>query len=154
MKTSPKQRSDETRPRSRGGVTSRSLVEDLKALGWNLDYRQSSRVALTLEALVGELAGLVTLMDANRSVPTDREGRSGVLAHEMPIPSFDAPAAYRELYSAEQRLWREYEKLAGVVRRPGKPEAKCSECDRRDRLWDEFCGPCGAKILQAHRRGT
>lgn len=124
-------------------------------MGWNVDYLQCSRVARTLEALVGELAGLVALMDANKSVPTDREGRSGVLASQMPIPSFDSSAAYRELYESEGRLWREYERLAGVVSRPSRaPREKCSECGRKERLWDEFCGPCGAKILEEHRRGS
>jgi hypothetical protein len=143
---------DTSRPRARGGVTSRSLVADLEALGWNVDYRQSSQIARTLEALAGELAGLVTLMDANRSVPTDREGRSGVLASQMPMPSFDAPAAYRELYESEGRLWREYERLAGVVSRPTRAREKCSSCGKRERLVDEFCGPCGARILREHRR--
>jgi len=39
---------DTSRPRARGGVTSRSLVADLEALGWNVDYRQSSQIALAV----------------------------------------------------------------------------------------------------------
>jgi hypothetical protein len=136
--------------RSRAGMTFRSLTADLQALGWNLDPRQSSRIALTLEALVGELAALAEMESANKSVPTDREGRSGVLAHEMPVPSFDSSAAYRRLFEAEQRLWREYERLAGTVRRPMRPA--CGECGTRERVLEEFCGPCGARILREHRR--
>lgn len=143
----------ETKHRTRAGVTSRSIIEDLKALGWHLDYRQSSRIALTLEALIGELAALVEQTDANKSTPTDREGRGGVLAHEMPMPDFNSSAAYRQLYDAEKRLWQEYEKLAGVVRKPSKgPKPKCVECGKRDRLVDEFCGPCGSRILKAAKR--
>jgi hypothetical protein len=143
-----------TKPRTRAGLTSRSLVDDLKALGWNLDYRQSSRLALTLEALVGELAALVEMTDGNKSVPTDREGRGGVLAHEMPIPSFDSAGAAAELEKAEKRLWQEYEKLAGVVRRPARSsKPKCGECGKRERMVDTVCGPCGARILKEHRRG-
>lgn len=142
---------EETKPRIRAKLTSRSLVDDLKALGWHVDFRQSSRIALTLESLIGELAGLVEQTDANKSVPTDRE-RGGVLAHTMPIPSFDSPAAYRQLYEAEQRLWREYERLAGIVRRPARPKPNCEECGKRERLVDTLCGPCAAKILKAHRR--
>lgn len=143
----------ETKLRHRANTTSRSLVEDLKALGWNDDYRQASRIALTLEALIGELAALVESTDANRSVPSDREGRGGVLAHEMPIPSFDSSAAYRQLYDAEKRLWQEYEKLAGVVRKPTKnPKPKCVECGKRERLVDEYCGLCGSRILKAAKR--
>lgn len=127
-------------------------MADLAALGWNLDYRQSSRVALTLEALIGELASLVEQADANSSVPTDREGRGGVLAHEMPIPSFNSNAAYKAVYESEQRLWREYERLAGKVRRPAKPKRKCEECGEREVMVDVFCGPCSARILKEHRR--
>ena len=153
-KTPVVQRQDATRPRFRGGAPSRSLVADLEALGWHIDYRQSSRIARTLEALIGELAALAALSDGNKSAPTDRSNRSGVLAHELPIPSFDSPAAYRELHASEQRLWQEYEKLSGIVRRPAKQRPACEECGKRERLVDTFCGPCGAKILKAHRRGT
>lgn len=142
----------ETKHRTRAGVTSRSILEDLKALGWHLDYRQSSRIALTLEALIGELAALVEQTDANKSTPTDREGRGGVLAHEMPMPDFNSSAAYKKLYEAEQRLWREYEKLAGAVRRPNKPKRKCEQCGKRDVMIDVFCGPCGARILKRYKR--
>lgn len=139
--------------RTRAGLTSRSLVADLEALGWNLDYRQSSRLALTLEALVSELAALTELASGNKSVPSDREGRSGVLAHEMPIPSFDSAAAAHELEKVEKRLWVEYEKVAGVVRRPSRPpREKCDSCRRRERLVDTVCGPCAAEILKEHRR--
>lgn len=142
-----------TKLRTRAGLTSRSLVADLEALGWRLDYRQSTRIALTLEALVGELAALYELTNANRSVPSDREGRSGALAHEMPIPSFDPAAAADKLDKAEKRLWREYERLASDVRRPAsKTKPKCVQCRKRVRLVDEFCGPCGAEILSDHRR--
>ena len=141
---------DMTKPRVRAGRTSRSLVRDLEALGWKLDWRQSSRIALTLEALIGELAALAEMCDGVSGVPLDSSGRSGVLAHQMPMPSFDSPAAYRELVKAEARLWREYERLAGVVQRPqGFP---CVECGRRAREVDAFCPPCGAKILREHRR--
>lgn len=142
-----------TRPRHRYKHTSRSLTADLEALGWKLDYRQSSVLALTLENLIGELAALSELADGNRSVATDRDGRSGVLAHEMPVPSFDPAAASRELVKAEQRLRQEYEKLAGIVRKPSRPaREKCTECNKRERLVDTVCGPCGAAILKAHRR--
>lgn len=144
--------SDTTRPRTRAGTTSRSLVADLEALGWKLDYRQSSRIALTLEALVGELAALATMADGVSGAPLDREGRSGVLAHQMPIPSFDAPAAYRALYEAEQRLYREYERLTGVVKQP--QGQKCESCGRKVRVVDVYCGPCGARILREHRRSN
>lgn len=154
MKKTPVQHPPESKPRHRADTKSRSLVEDFKALGWNLDFRQSSRIALTLEALVGELAALVALADGNKSVPTDRSTRSGVLAHQLPIPSFDSPAAYRELYESEQRLWREYERLAGIVRRPAKPRPPCEECGKREKVVDTVCLPCGSKILKAHRRGT
>lgn len=141
------------RPRHRAGLTYRSLVDDLVALGWNVDYRQSSLLALTLNDLIGELAALSELADGNRSVATDRDGRSGVLAHEMPIPSFDSAGAARELEKAERRLRQEYEKLAGVVRRPSRPaKPKCTECGSRERMIDTVCGPCGAKILKEARR--
>lgn len=143
-------RDQASKPRTRAGLTSRSLIADLEALGWRVDYRQASRLSLTLESLIGELAALTELASGNKSVPIDRDGRSGVLAHEMPIPSFDPAAAAEKLEKAEQRLWREYERLASTVRRPQGP--RCGECGRRERLVDEFCGPCGAKILKAHRR--
>jgi hypothetical protein len=144
-----------TRLRTRAGLTSRSLTADLEALGWSLDYRQSSRLALTLESLIGELAALTEMADGNKSPSWDSEGRSGTLASEMPIPNFDPAAAARELGKAEQRLWQEYEKLAGVVRRPQRaPRPKCTECGKRERLVDVVCGPCGAAILKAARRAV
>lgn len=142
-----------TRPRHRYKETFRSLTADLEALGWNRDYRQSSRLALTLEALVGELAALTEMADGNTSTATDRINRPGTLPHEKPIPSFMPAEAAARLEKAEQRLWREYERLASDVRRPvSKERAKCSQCRKRVRLVDEFCGPCGAAILKAHRR--
>lgn len=140
-----------SRLRHRASRTYRSLTADLEALGWNLDYRQSSQLARTLEALIGELAALAELADGNKSTPTDIEGRYRQI--HSPIPAFDAAEAQRRLEDAEKRLWKEYEKLAGVVRRPYRtPKPKCGECGRRERLVDEYCGPCGAAILKTHRR--
>lgn len=99
--------------------------------------------------LLGELAALSHMADANRSVPTDR-GRRG---HGDAIPSFDPAAAQRELTKAADRLYQEAEKLAGVTRNPHQsPEALCEFCRRRPRLVDTLCGPCGARVLKEHRR--
>lgn len=99
--------------------------------------------------LLGELAALTHMADANRSVPTDR-GRRG---HGGGVPSFDPVAAQRELGRAADRLYQEAEKLGGVVRNPHvSPEPLCDVCHRRPRLVDTVCGPCGARILKEARR--
>lgn len=101
--------------------------------------------------VLGELAALCQMADANRSVPTDR-GRRG---HGDSLPSFDPAAAQRELEKAADRLHAESEKLAGVTRNPHRsPEAECQECGKRVRVVDVYCGPCGARILREHRRGA
>lgn len=101
--------------------------------------------------VLGELAALCHMTDANRSVPTDR-GRRG---HGDSIPSFDPAAAQRELEKATDRLYQEAEKLAGVTRNPHRsPEPECVSCGKRVRIVDAYCGPCGARILRGHRRGT
>lgn len=102
--------------------------------------------------LLGELAALCQMVDANRSVPTDA-GRRG--PRGSGVPSFDPAAAQRELKAAANRLYAEAEKLAGVTRNPHRsPEPQCEACGRRVRLVDVYCGPCGARILREHRRGS
>lgn len=134
-----------------GGHTSRSLEADLKALGWSPEYRQSSRLARTVEALVGELAVLSEIADGNRSVPTDAGRRYREL--HVSVPSFDASGAQQALDESEKRLWREYEKLAGKARRPAMGEkGKCESCRRRRVVLADYCAPCGADILKQHRR--
>lgn len=107
-------------------------------------------VAQPVKRLLGELAALCQMSDANRSVPTDA-GRRGPRGSGM--PSFDPAAAQRELKAAADRLYQEAEKLAGVTRNPHRsPEPQCEECGKRVRLVDVYCGPCGARILREHRR--
>lgn len=109
------------------------------------------RTVDVLEDLLEELATLVHLADANRSVPTDK-GRRG---HGDALPSFDSAAADRQLRDAAGRLRSEYEKLSGAVRNPSSHvEPQCVECGRRVRIVDAYCGPCGAAILKQYRRAT
>lgn len=139
-------------PSAAGGRDRRPIVEDLKAIGWTTNHYQTSRLAKTVEALLGELATLSEIANGNRSAPTDAEGRYREV--HSPMPSFEASGAQEALDEAEKRLWREYEKLAGKARRPARPERpKCASCRRRVRLLDEYCGPCGSEILAKHRRG-
>lgn len=149
--------SDLAKPRATsakaGSGKSRALAEDLKAIGWSPEWKQSTTdLAKTVEALIGELAVLSEIADGNRAAQTDREGRYRDV--HSPMPTFEASGAQEALDEAEKRLWQEYEKLAGKARQPARPERpKCASCRRRVRLLDEYCGPCGSEILAKHRRG-
>lgn len=100
--------------------------------------------------LLRELAALVQMADANKSIPTDEQRRG---SRSQGIPSFDPADAQRRLDETEKRLRVELEKLSGVTRNPHRPaEPQCEECGRRERVADVFCGPCGSAILREHRR--
>lgn len=111
----------------------------------------SRYMTAVITGLLRELGALVQMTDPKRAALTDQEGRYRDV--HSPMPSFTSAEAERRIRESEVRLSDEVLKLSGAARNPYDPqEPQCIHCGKRSTVVDSFCQPCGARILQEHRR--